>query len=115
MYKRGFVGVKNTVVPINEKVPVNCDAPVIINEAWLMVAILSSSLKVTAITVVRGTLVAPLAGLVETTWGHNPGISVKLSFLHPANNATETMAIPVKIFLAFIVYLICLPQLAEPV
>jgi hypothetical protein len=68
------------------------DIPVNENEAVVMVAGFIFSLKVTDRIWVIGTPTAKFVGTVDTTIGHTPVLSTKLSFLHPDINAIDTIA-----------------------
>lgn len=98
MGARGLEGTKVAVVPEYETVPVIADAPFTVKDAWVIVAGFITLLKVAVITWLRGTPVARFAGTVDITMGHIPGISTKVSFLHPAIKTTDTNARVVNSF-----------------
>jgi hypothetical protein len=62
------------------------------NEPWLIVKGFIFSLKVTAIVVLSGKLVASFAGFVDTTIGQTPIVSTNVSFWHAANIKIATVA-----------------------
>jgi hypothetical protein len=96
-------GVKVAVVPLYETVPATeFDPSCTVNDVPVIVEGFICSLKVAVITFVRGTLVAPFIGSVDTTTGHTPTTPTKSSFLHPAKNTIDKIAMAVSSFFFFI-------------
>jgi hypothetical protein len=57
-----------------------------------MLSAFISSLKVTVMFELKGTFVAPLIGVVLTTTGQTPGVSMYFSFLQPKMSAVDRIA-----------------------